>query len=44
MWEKIKTAILGIIGYALLLACIGGLIYMAWFHTAWVLKFVAGKI
>ncbi|WP_268871799.1 hypothetical protein ABTQ33_12830 (plasmid) [Paucilactobacillus suebicus] len=42
MWEKIKTAIIGIVGYGIVIGCIGVIIYLIWFHTAWVIDILNG--
>jgi hypothetical protein len=42
MWEKIKTAIIGIIGYGIVIGCIGIVIYLIWFHTTWVIDILNG--
>lgn len=42
MWKKIKTAIIGIIGYGIVIACIGIVIYLIWFHTTWVIDILNG--
>lgn len=37
-----KTAIIGIIGYGIVIACIGIVIYLIWFHTTWVIDILNG--
>ena len=42
MWEKIRTAIIGVIGYGIVIGCIGIFIYLIWFHTTWMINFING--